>query len=699
MYKRENLMQLMTVETVDDPFRSLPSVQYCPQTSGYGVRKELQSDYVTAESMVSVRSTLPGRQRAHVNHGAAMVVALVASKCCRSFEISDLAGWTEPVFTPSEKFTRKPPTMLAGPRVASSMVSALRGVYTSSTITLFHDFSSEALSIYSYMSKSVAINRRLSSIEKQAPVVPNPAKTHYLEPIAEAVQREKPSKQADAVLKIMAIQVIGRVSALKERDSEQCLGVVASAQKQLVNYIGSDPANAKWVDLLVPTSAECEEAFAVCKKAGILQAMMLTLNRYYMSAKHAVLTEVEVAGPKAFQEYATGAVKSWHRLLHMNMGELCSLQAPFDDTENYNKSALYWAARHQRHYGHSAEQARVAKAMNRAIPPGTMAELLSYEMKSKVMTNLAKMSLERATAEDALGSTKSMVHSVYSRFTAKRLNRSDRTIAKMVKSLKKSNNKDEARAIELSIAKAAVVLEMVANDLFLSIRKPHRGRILEETSKLVGPQSVSGHDRQWAESGDQTTSKWVRLYKVSSVFGTGMDPILDYAYIGRETDSFAEPFNREKRTSVDLKSRTKVRYTSIGSEGSSLKSQSHTRTSYGVETHAGRRHGVAFLPDPSDLTLNLDAQRHDNLSPLTLPSIATASSQLPELRPTLSDTPDLTLPPQIQDVGLTQPQSSQTSGHHTTLTQSQVVRPSSRLARGRRKNTSKLASARDWTEL
>lgn len=687
MYKREYLLQLMTIESVEDPFRCLPSVQYCPQTSGYGVRKELQSDYVTAESMVSIRSTLPDSQRAHVNHGAAMVVALVASKCCRSFEISSLAGWTEPVFVPSGVFAKKPVTIVSGPKVSAAMVAAIRGLCTSATIAVFRNFTSEALNIFAYMSKSVAINRRLCHIEAQAPVVPSGAKSHYLNPVADAIRQEKPSKQADAVLKIMAIQVMGRVA--RSDDSEQCLGIVASAQAKLVNYLGCDPANAKWVKMLVPTNAECNEAFAVCQKAGILQAMMLTLNRYYRSAKHAELTGVETANPKAFQDYATGAVKSWHRLLHSNIGELCSLQATFDDVENYSRSALYWAARHQRHYGHNAEHARASKVMMRPVPPGTMAELLSYEMKAKVMTNLANMSVAHTTPEEALTSTRKIIHNVYSRMTAKRLNKSKKTVLLMVKALDAGGHPDAARAIELSINKAAVVLEMVSNDLYLSIRKPHKFRVLVETSKIIGEQSIGGHDRQWAESGDQTTSRWVKFYKVSSIFGTNMDPILDYAYIGREADSAASPFDSKSSKSVKLKSRTKVRYASVGSEGSSVGSQSHTRSSYGVETQPGRRHGVSFLPDPTDLMLRLRNQRADELSPLTLPSLATSGINLPEL----------TLPPLIQNVDLIAPPATQTLRPDTALATGQVVSSSSRRARGSRRKTLNFANARDWTDL
>ena len=683
MYGRVNLEKLLIVEEVSDPFRSLPSVQYCPQTTGFGVRKELQTDYVTAESMVSVRSSMSPGRKAHVNHGAAMVVALVASKCCRSFVLSDLACWVEPTLVRSGKETRRPMLMVTGPKVAIAMVAALEGTLTSARIELFRDFKSDALEIYSYMARSVAINRRLCTIERQAPVMPSGARTHYIDPVATAVRSEKPSQQADAVLKILAIQVIGRVSV--STSAEQCLGIIASAQARLSNYLGELPENDKWVKMLVPSVAEAGEAFEVCKKAGIIQPMMYTLNRYYRSAKHADMSSVDRATPKAFQTYAKGAYKSWHRLLHCNIGELCSLEASYDDTDNYYKSAMYWSARHKRHYVDMAEQAKAAKAQERSVPVVTYSELLSYEIKSKVMSKLAQMAISSCDKEAALNAALFTVHNVYSRATAKRLGNSADTISRMYNKLVRAGEKDTAAAIAMSTKKAAVMLKMVSCDLHLSIRTPRRNHTTKDVSLIVGAHTASGHDRNWAESGDTTTSAWVKFYKITSAFGTSLSPILDYAYIGRESNSIASPFDSSTQGSIRLKSRTKVRYTDLSEDGSSVARQSHLRTGYGSETHAGRRHGVNMSADPSDMAILRD--RMPNMSPLTLPS-------LPNEMPT-----DINLQPPTNNETVPALPTSRTQNNSVSLAERQETRTSTRRARVAGNMTLNLANAPDWTDL
>jgi hypothetical protein len=312
---------------------------------------------------------------------------------------------------------------------------------------------------------------------------------------------------------------------------------------------------------------------------------------------------------------------------------------------------------------------------------------MSYELKSKLMSNLAHLSMLSTDAITAYRSTLEVVHSVYSRATAKRLNRSERTVILMLSSLRKSGHHDVAEAIERSLPKAAVALEMVANDLRLTIRKVLRQRVVEEASKLIGEHDVNGHDRIWAETGDRTTSKWIKFYTVASVFGTSLEPIIDYAYIGRESDSVASPFDNKASKASRLKSRTKVKYSTCSQSNSSVGSQTHSRSSYGVETQPGRRHGVSMLPDPSDMTLL--TRRPLDLSPLTLPSVSEPES-VPQNFALLPSIPNV-IKPTSDEVTETHPD--------TALATSQPVRIATRRARGARKNTLNLASARDWTEL
>merc|ERR1712232_1324075 len=99
---------------------------------------------------------------------------------------------------------------------------------------------------------------------------------------------------------------------------------------------------------------------------------------------------------------------------------------------------------------------------------------------------------------------------------------------------------------------------MIACDLYILYPNQPGRTVQLQTSNLIGEHSINGHDRTWAESGDVTTKKWISLYKVSSIFGGDMEPVLDIAYIGRECDSVATPFSRSSLRSVKLKSRTKV---------------------------------------------------------------------------------------------------------------------------------------------
>jgi hypothetical protein len=583
--------------------------------------------------------------------------------------------------------------MATGPKVAKAMVNVLAQVTTSSQIETFKDFKSEALEIYSYVARCNDTNAKVASVEKQAPVIPTGAKNRYIAPVADAISKEPPARQADAVLKLLAIQVVGRVA--KSQHADGCLSIIATAQKKMTNYMGEETANAQYVKMLLPNNQEAAEAFEVCKQAHIVQPMMATLNRYYRAAKHADLPGLRSASPQSFVSYAKGAFKSWHRLLHSNLGELCYMQAPYEDKENYFRSAKYWSARHKRHYGHNAEHARLSKAGGHSVKAGTVAELLSYELKAKVMDKMAEMALAGVVQEDALEAAKEVVHNVYSRATAKRLNRSYDTIEEMVQALSQGEHLVTAHAIEMSLSKAAVTIEMVSHDLYLSVRRPRPNRMVQEVSRIVGEHPCSGHDRGWAESGERTTKDWVKLYKVKSAFGSSLEPIIDYAYVGRDADTVSAPFSAQHSETITLKSRSKVRYTSISSQpsGQSVATSQHSRRHYGNETMPGRRHGVSTLPDPSDMRLLLATQRSAELSPLTVPSALEAEpvSQLS--------------PPPIQDVDLAA--SNLTNDTQETDTAQPALAPRPELAVSKRAlraqlkraNVKNLANAQDWTDL
>jgi len=664
IYGVEALQELLVVDEVPDPFRSIQSVQFAPQTSGYGVRKELQKQYVTVESMIEVRKTVDDGRRGHVNHAAAMAAALCAANMCRNFTISELAAWVEPVFLVKGTKQMRPLRSAVGPPLVAQMIKALSGSCVSSAVDLFSDFQSDSLQIMKYMETSAKLYSKYKSMRSQLPSTPASTMTSYLSPVASAVAATEKPKQSDAVLRILAIRVVGR--AASSAFSDKCMALIASAQKQLLNYTGDDTQMAEARATLEPTAAECSEAFEICKRANILQPMMHTLDRYYRAAKHAQLQQVDKASPKAFVLFAKSAYKAWHRLLHSSMGELCHMDVPYSESTLYPNVARYWSARHKRHYAHAAYLARTAKDQGDGVPPPILAELLSYEAKAKALAVLATQSQGSAPAAEALQAVARSCYEVFARSCAKHTNKAHQTVAEMHRSLRRSGKVGLAEAWALSADKVSKMFTMIYKDLSTLMPPGGNRATLDSVSVLVGVHEAAGLDRNWAEGQDATTSSWLKDFAVKSAFGTSLEPIVDYAYLARSELTMASPFSESSSTLFRLKRRSKLSYTQV--DGNTT--VSHPRASYGSEAGAGRRHGRDLLADPSDSCI----------SPLTVPSDLANDLDAP--------TPEAATPPAIA------PREDET----TPVAAAPVARSGGKTLRGKISRSKKLVDVPEWQD-
>jgi hypothetical protein len=563
------------------------------------VRGDLQKAYATVESMVAVRKEFG--QADHTNHPSAMVVALCGGNMETRYDMTTLATWAEPEFVGVLGGGRAPKRTSVGATWAVTLRLAVDRRSNVVPEHHFDDFEEDAAEIIEAMHSSARLHTVMVKMQNEVPVVPTSGSDPVSIGTAAAIQNLPPAKQADAILRLLAVSVVERVSTSSDPLRDEALAIVISARKQLHEYLGDSLVEARKV--LEPTADECARAYDMAKTSEIVQPVMATLARVYYQAAHAQFPGLDNAGPGAFALLAQTCYKFWHRLLLSTMGSLCAMGVPYRKHRVYANIASTWSQRHKRRYAEWSFVVERCRLGDQEAYQLALAETLAYESKAKLLAAAQGAALSGESADSCYTAALSAVWETYARVAAKHLGSASGKIQDMRRRLFRNHKMVEERRLVDASLKVVTAVIMLRTDLGYSMRlndrPPDSETAIRWLSVECGDQGGREVDRKWAEQPSQSTAKWIDTYKNTSIFTVGADPqvgIISLSLLERsDTVAQASVFSLESASKLRLKNRTKVSYI--------RGTQSHVRGYYGSEVTQGRRHGNVFLPDPSVVSL------------------------------------------------------------------------------------------------